>query len=344
VKLSRPALALSAVTLAAVAGIGVIGGVLLEADATPRSLGAAPTVRAVPLTEQSFSDLRSAEVVVRLGVDTRLSAPTGGRVTAFRCSPDEPFVSGESNLRVDGQSVVNLSTRVPLWRDLVRGDKGDDVAAVQEELNRLGHPVVVDGIVGARTLAAVDQLLSRPAGQRPYESSVPASRFLWLPRAETTVTECSTATGAQVEAGGDVAEVAAGPISASVALPTGGPGGARVLVLGDQRVPVGADGRIVDADALAKIAASPLYREARRNSATTFTADLALARPVRVSSVPPAALYAVEGSTACVLAGGTPHRVTVVGSELGVSFVTFPGGGTVPTAVEIAPKDAGSCG
>lgn len=337
-------LAASTVALVVVAAMGVTAGLLLAADGTPRPLRSAATVDEAPVTGRPFSDVRSVEVDLRPGAASALSSPVDGRVTAFDCAPGESFLSGRSNLQVDGVPIVNLSTRVPLWRDLSRGDTGADVSALQEELVRLGHPLGIDGVVGSETLSGVQDVLEPDARAGPRLDTVPASRFLWLPHPRTAVAACATSTGSRIAADGDVASLAVGLVSAAIgALPDDAAPGDRVLVIDGRDVPVGAHGTIVDPDSLAAIAASSLYAEAQRNSVTSITADLALAHPIVAAAVPPGALYAIDGTTACVVADGSTRKATILGSELGVTFIALPGG-DIPSAVDLTPRGASSCG
>jgi hypothetical protein len=339
----RVRIALSAVAAVTAAAIGVTVGLLFAADDVPPSLRGPSAVETAPVTTRPFSDERSVQLDVRPGVESSLSSPRDGRVTRFHCSPDDPFVSGRSDLEVDGMPVVDLATRVPLWRDLHPGDRGADVVALQEELTRLGYRVDADGVVGARTLRAARDLLVHATGADADAGTIPADRFLWLPRARTTVTACLTSTGARVAADGSVASIGGALVSAAVGpLPPEAAPGERVVIVDEHRIAVDADGAIRDPKALAVIAASSGYAEARRDSATAMTADAELAKPLTAAAVPPSALYAVDGSTACVVADRTPRAVTIVGSELGASLVTFDAG-AAPDAVDTDPRGARPC-
>jgi hypothetical protein len=68
----------------------------------------------------------------------------------------------------------------------------------------------------------------------------------------------------------------------------------------------------------------------------------ALAKPLDVSVVPPSAVVAAGATKGCVVgADATVYAVTIVGSELGQSFVIFAG--SPPTSVELAPSRTTTC-
>lgn len=334
---------LTTLTLLAAAAVGVGAGALVFADATPAALRPAASATAAPVTQRSFDDRHTVEVALTLGADTTLTTPASGRVTALSCQSGAIFRSGQTNLSVDGQRIVNLATSVPMWRDVTRGDKGEDVAALQRELARLGYSVTADGTVGRATLAAVADLFHTAGDARAPLETVAASRLLWLPAAETTIGGCATATGATVTEGEKVASLPGGLAGAAITrVPETAVDGERTLTIDGMGVPVDADGRVTTADALAAIAASDSYARAMSSDATTVTGVSTLTTPVTVWAVPAGALYGIDAPAACVATGGSTHAVRIVASELGQSFVTFDRG-DAPKAVDLAPSGARSC-
>lgn len=330
------------VALAASAGIGV--GALVFASATPESLSTPVPVNDVPVSEREFEDRRTVEVGLTLRADTVLAAPGSGRITAIACQAGAALESGRSSLAIDGRPVVNLATAVPLWRDLARGDRGDDVHALQAELARLGHELVVDGVVRASTVRAYRALLGGLDGK--VDASIDAverARVLWLPATPVSLAECTVATGADVVAGDKIATVPNGLAGAAIThLPDGLAPGDRVLVIDGASVPIESDGRVTSAEALAAIAATPTYAQAVKGGSTTLTASLALANPVTVSVVPPGALYDLDGEAACVSENGIARAVQVLGSELGQSFVNVEEG-AAPETIDLDPAGALPC-
>ncbi len=64
---------------------------------------------------------------------------------------------------VSGRPVFAWPSSVPLFRDIVVGDRGSDVTAVQQSLADMGYRVAVDGAFGAATLETL-QLHYRESG------------------------------------------------------------------------------------------------------------------------------------------------------------------------------------
>jgi hypothetical protein len=70
--------------------------------------------------------------------------------------------------------------------------------------------------------------------------------------------------------------------------------------------------------------------------------SVALASPVEVTVVPPSAVYGIVAGKGCVSSGGASVPVTIAGSQLGQTFVTFETE-KYPTVVDIAPTKKSSC-
>ncbi|WP_141692761.1 peptidoglycan-binding domain-containing protein [Leifsonia xyli] len=184
---SSAKIGLIGLALLVVASGGVAAGALFLTPAVPEILQTAADVGDVPVSQRSFEDKHTVEVVFSLAADTLITTQATGRITAFDCRSGSVFESGASNLSVDGSGVVNLATSVPLWRDLASGDTGEDVRALQTELTRLGFPVRADGTLGRATLRADADLLRRTGAAADTVDVVAATRFLWLPAARVAV-------------------------------------------------------------------------------------------------------------------------------------------------------------
>lgn len=346
-----------AVVAAVAVGAGVAAVVLTPAR--PAVLASPEAIESVPVATQSFDDRRSVTVGFALGSGASLTSPGDGMITSFACTRGAALVSGESGLSLDGRPVLTLATAVPLWRDLTRNDRGDDVAALQRELARLGEPVTVDGVLGRETLDALERRFRsigdvpppEPTATAPDDSTpdardvVLASRILWIPSPAVVVDECAVSTSAPTTAGEPLATLGAGLSAVAVEqMPGDLVPGERALVVDGEALPVDADGTVTDAAALATIASSSSVREATLGEATTFTATLDLVEPVEIAVVPPSAVVGVDGATGCVVADDAPARVDVVGSQLGQTLVRFVEGTAIPTAVALAPPETTSCG
>lgn len=361
--MSRPAfppIAVIALVGVAVFAAGACASWLWLVPETPGSLAAPTTAAAAPVTYRDYDDARSVSVDVVAGAKTPLVSGASGRVTASACSAGSVIGSGTRFLSVDGAPLVTLATATPLWRDLSDGDTGDDVQALQAELVRLGSPIAMDGRMGRDTLGAVADLLKRAGDFGKTEDSSPpttvaAGRFVWLPAPSARIRTCDAAVGTTVTAGGIIATTEGGVDRAAVAhLPSGLSPGERDLTVDDVTVPVDAGGAITASEALAALATTPSFARGSAGSdsggtgsdgetgASTITGRLTLRTPVKVGVVSPSAVYAITGSTGCVASEGVAHRVTIVGSQLGQTYVRFEKGDR-PRSVDLSAIGRPSC-
>jgi peptidoglycan hydrolase-like protein with peptidoglycan-binding domain len=205
------------------------------------------------------------------------------------------------------------------------GDTGADVRSLQEELNRLGYNVGVDGSMGRRTLSAGVQSLAA-AGIEWRGTTFPASRTVWMPAQQVHIRACDSTLGARVAGGDPIATLSSGHQTISVDnLPDDLVEGPRVVTIGTGAVPVDAAGKSgpipVDLDARAQDST-----DVDASAPKPIAATLSLAEPTRVSSVPPSAIVALSGSHGCVESNGEMLHVQVVGSQLGQTFVQFDRG------------------
>jgi peptidoglycan hydrolase-like protein with peptidoglycan-binding domain len=330
------------VAVAATAGLGAGIAALVLSPVSPQVLSTPDAITAVSVGSQPFDDARAVTVTFALGGKTALTSPDDGRITAFDCTAGGTLMSGEGALAIDGRPVLTLATRIPLWRDLAEKDTGDDVRALQQELARLGEPVVEDGVLGRETLDALERRFGA-LGDRSDLDGVSATRILWIPAPTVAVDDCSVGTGATVTAGDPVADLSSGITAASAELPLDRVPGDRVLVVDGERLPLGADGAVTDPTALATLTSSTSLREAVAAEGTSFTASLELDEPVDIAVVPPSAVVSIHGVSACVVADGTALPVTVVGSQLGQTLVQFHHGTTSPETVAVQPAESTTC-
>jgi peptidoglycan hydrolase-like protein with peptidoglycan-binding domain len=287
----------------------------------------------------------------------RITAALAGIVTSTACVPGGQATSGAVAATVNDAAVVYLASSRPFWRDLSAGDSGDDVRALQEELRRLGYDVSADGRFAGRTLRAVTQL-ARAAGATDAGAwgMFPASRFVWIPAPSVTTVSCDVQVGDAIGPQTAIATLPRGLSAAAVTpLPEDVFPGARVILVGDVEIPVDASGAITRPDDLVLLSQSAAVLKflAGENSSSAGSAPPAdaqqglpvsfrLAKEVSALSLPAAALYNQRGVEACVLVSGTPTSVTVVGSQLGQSYV-LPQPGAVIRSVDLATEKAADC-
>ncbi|MDR1187653.1 MAG: peptidoglycan-binding protein, partial [Bifidobacteriaceae bacterium] len=298
---------------------------------------------------EQIDDARAVELVATAGQSAELATPAEGKVTSIVCEPGDPWRPGETNLSLDGRPVVNLATSTPLWRDLAKDAKGEDVKALQVALKALGHDLEPNGRYGPATARAVKALLA-DIGVKADGSALALAEVLWLPAKESAPAQCLVSPGQILEAAQVVAKTVAPLTSVRVKdLPRDLVAGARVLELPDNvTVPLGEDGSVDDAADLATLAATASYRAVTAASAEEgsqpWQARARLAEPVTVHPVPPAAIKMTDGRNGCVAPkDAEPRPVEVVASEMGRSFVVFTDGRAAPGEVSLAPTKELTC-
>lgn len=325
------------VALAACAGAATAAALL---TGPPEDLKAAQEVSAAAVGHDSFDDVRTVQLSVAAAAPIHLFAPSSGRLTAFACEQGGIVRSGEAPLSIDGSPKLALATTAPLWRDLTVQSRGDDVRAVQDELTRLGFPVVSDGVFGQGTLIALKRLL-RGIGAPVDGDTVPLASIIWIPEASTTIATCETSVGADVTSASSMATFASvSPRVNVVALPQNLVPGARVVQIGVATFPMQDNGEVKVSDLASLGITAP--SDTGNSAAKPIDAQLALADPVAVSIVPPNAVYRIEGAEGCVSFGRAAYRVHLVGSQLGQSLVTFSGSPT-PSRVDVPPRSDKPC-
>lgn len=245
-------------------------------------------------------------------------------------------------MTVDDKPVLALATSVPVWREVKRGVRGDDVEALQAELARLGYDVQVDGRFGAGTRAAVLDVQKTIGVAKPSGSLAPAD-VLWLPAPSVSVSSCDLELGDAAPA--PFATVAGTLDGLRVAAAANASTDAeRVLALDDRTAPVSDDGAVTDREFLSAVAASDAFLGWRRTDGEMpLNLEFRLAEPLDVAVIPPGAVYGLAEDRGCVASDGVGYPVDVVASSLGQTSVVFDAE-TVPVAVDLTSQDgSGAC-
>ena len=249
-----------------------------------------------------------------------------------------------------------LHTDVPPWRDLASGTNGDDAAALNAELRRLGGEAPDSDIVTWWTLVAFDRI-AHEAGIEESDAAVKGSitrdMFVWLPTVADAINQCNTFVGQQVAQGDTLFTTTARVESAAPStLPTDLTQGTRSIQVGSGQFEVNPDGTGFDStDLLSAIQSSNEYLNADRQSggtegtgATTTTLSVSytwkLQTPVEAFSIPPSAVYNQQSSSACVVSDGKPSQVNVIASRLGFAIVTTE---AKLGRVAVAPEEPKPC-
>lgn len=315
----------------ALLGLGLSIGVAVHSPPRPPSLGTAAQPSELPVASRLFDDARTVSLEVPSQGGVTLTAPASGRVVALHITPGGRLSSGQEVLTLNDTSVRALATAVPLWRDLALGDSGSDVAALQAELVRLGHPAGGSAVVDSQTLKAVAELRGVPA-----VSEISLSSILWIPAPEVSLDKVTLQVGSRVEEGAELAVLLGEATGLTVTpLPEDALPGERMIEIGEQRHRVDPTGVITDPESVAAILTSQEYAAAKAATAegqvVTLKPRWVLAEPVEVTAVPPAALTVTTTRQGCVAADGKAVAVQVVSSELGQALVTSSTGLTTVT-------------
>lgn len=322
------------VTVVALLAAGVVVGAMALGEDAPSSVVARGGAPVAPVSVETYDGTRRVTATPLLAEPTALSLGAFGRVRSSACAPGATITSGASPLVLDDRPMLALATAQPLWRDLDLGTRGQDVTDLQAELARLGHRVVVDGVFGPGTRAAVQVLLSEIGVVRP-SGVLAASDVVWLPASEVTVSTCAVAVG-DAFAGGKVATVGGGLVGVEI----GGtdPVEGWVARFGDATAPVNPDRTVTDPAFLAAVAASPMLDWAQEEGPGTLDLELALAEPVQVAVVPPASVFGLTADRGCLVTDdGAVLPVRVVASALGQTLVEVDG--PVPEQVSLEHDD-----
>ncbi len=306
----------------AILGLGIGLGLSIVRPIEPASLRVATPLDVVPVEPRRFEDQRPVDVVVTPGTTAQLKTMRAGIVTRLDVAPGDQLRSGDAVAVIDDALVVALATRTPPWRDLVMGNTGPDVVALQEELLRLGHKLTATGQLDRETLAAVGDLW----GDVEVPTKVPLGSWIWLNSSSVTIASVAAALGGSVEAGSDLAAAETAPPSASVQAPTESVPGRRVLLVDGERLSM-ADSQTLDSAQLTRLKGTMAFRTALEQQSSgsarvVLKGAWILETPIEVYGVPPAALVKGVAGKWCVSTTAGMVPVEIVASQLGLSLVT----------------------
>jgi peptidoglycan hydrolase-like protein with peptidoglycan-binding domain len=244
---------------------------------------------------------------------------------------------------LDGQKVLVLHTRVPLWRGLESGTKGDDVTGLQEALAAAGYDVPATGAYGSVTDKALRDLMRAAGLTLTSRDATPFDHIAWIPQGTITAETCPFSLGDQVSQGQDIITLPKALTQITVQNPPANRmPGARTLDLGGFTIVTPEDGVVTDVEQLAALAGSTEYRygvAAVPDAVISVDMEWRLQDSVDVVSVPPRAVFGLNNNQGCVATGDTTLPVTVVSSSLGSALVRFADGVTPPTTVDLDKGD-----
>lgn len=338
---SRSAWVLIAVMMLAV-GLGA--GLMISAARTPDGLVQPVGPSTFPVEVSDFYDAQPVELRLVQQPASELFAPRGGVVTRSVCPDASDLVSGESPWSIDGKPVLAMATKTPLYRDIGMGDTGPDVAALRDELLRLGYEVEPSNRVDNATIAAWKEA-QKEIGLAQSDVFAIADT-MWLPQTGTAIEICTALLGNRVEEGSSMASTFPAVVALELdTVPAVGVAGKRQLVVGEEDLEVGENGRVTDAKIIQRLLETPSGVAAIATSDSemqvTLPGDYALATPVSAATIPASAV--VGRSSSCVVdSTGVSLTVEIVGSSLARSIVSFADG-SPPAKVQVSPPEGTTC-
>jgi peptidoglycan hydrolase-like protein with peptidoglycan-binding domain len=134
-----------------------------------------------------------------------LRAPAAGTVTGVHLTEGKPLPSLKSLVDVDGTAVYGIPSATPFYRDLVAGDTGNDVKALQTALDAAGYdPGDADGDFGAQTTTALEDW--QAARDLDETGQMSLTRFVSFPPGSIAL-DVPVSVGASIGGGGTIATV-----------------------------------------------------------------------------------------------------------------------------------------
>ncbi|WP_166790047.1 peptidoglycan-binding domain-containing protein [Cryobacterium sp. Sr3] len=318
----------------------------LQPLSTPPDLRAGVAPSSAPIALEPFLDARKVTIELKVQPAPDISIPATGVITQISCSKGGRLDSGSAPIEISGQRILALHLSTPMWRDFDYGTRGPDVAALQEELTRIGYDSGTSGRWDKSTSDAVNRL-EQAMGIDGGDGGLPMTRVMWLPTIQVAVAGCPATLGSQVQAGSAFAAVPDVVISGRVDLPSDMTPGARIITVGSTTATLDSSGTIADVDGLASIAATPeasaVIASLNGPAQTSLSAELRLAAPISAANVPGGAIR-TTGEVKCVFDANSSAAVpiAVLASSLGNATITFSAA-DIPKAVQTFPKSQRPC-
>ncbi|KFI51617.1 hypothetical protein [Bifidobacterium biavatii] len=315
-----------------VAASGAVGACALWLpDRAPELLGSAKEVTSAPVNVQQYAGSQQVTVVPTVSATRDLIGNATGTVTGDWSS--EGLTSGRTAMKVNDRYIVALSTATPLYRNLKTGDKGDDVLALNDELNRLGYNSAPgSNIFWWATSDGLRQLMNDNGNNSDGTLSI--SDILWIPAASVRVGSWTAIEGTSVQAGTAVGQIPGTLTQLTIKNGQSSEQDRTITILGQTTTLPAGQTSITDAAFCDQVAATDDYRGMDAGTlAAGIGATVTLGEPIQVLRVPAAAVFGVNGTQGCIATtDGTNVTVSIVGSELGASLVQ-PADGTDASAI-----------
>ncbi|WP_435299779.1 peptidoglycan-binding domain-containing protein [Timonella sp. A28] len=302
-----------------------------------------------PIDVLPYADARKVTVTLKTGSAQNVTVEDDGLVTQFTCAPGGEWEPWESPVVIDGKKKTLLVSETPFYRDLVGGEKGSDVEALQEMLIEQGYAIEKTGYFGQRTRAAMAQLKTDkkiPETKGIVQGSFLRADYLWVSHLPAKISECKTSVGSTISATQVIATLKAEPASAEIPEMSDLIEGQRRLVF-DQDEVIFSKNKETKKKLLNEILSFSAVQQAVHMHAEagdeskplTVEATYELVTPKDVAPVPPMAIGALQNGQGCVSDGTQTYPVSVLASTLGLTYVEFTDA-LQPTSILLrAPQD-----
>ncbi|MFC4470410.1 hypothetical protein ACFPH6_38970 [Streptomyces xiangluensis] len=188
-------MALGAVVLS-VLGIGAAQLIKSPAQAVADSAAPPPSVLSAPVERRVLTDSLVVRGSVTASQTVQVTPAAKGEdviapvVTKLPLAAGDSVKAGQLLMEVSGRPVIALKGKLPVYRDLKPGAKGDDVAQLHRALAAVGHSTGSDtaGYFGAGTKSALTALYST-IGYDPLPAQEDSESQIDSAREEVTAAE-----------------------------------------------------------------------------------------------------------------------------------------------------------
>ncbi|WP_084130659.1 peptidoglycan-binding domain-containing protein [Demequina sp. NBRC 110055] len=283
------------------------------------------SARAEPLIGAVEAANRSGDTNVAVTIEyANAIVPTAhasGTITALNAKVGDEVAQGMQLIEIDARSVVAYVAQAPLYRDISRGDEGDDVRTAQQLLKDLGYlESQADGEAGVSTARAI-MAFNEDSGYGKNNTTLSRGALVWVGPEPATVSDMVVALGDAVVPGSEVftttASLAAIGVTETGALPRDG--AVELEVLGVTTPYQVGTGAVTEPESVSAIAEA-------MGTLEESVGTIRLATPRTVATVPASALVADGAGRTCFFPGVQEAAIVVE-----------PAGGSLGT-VELEPS------
>lgn len=302
--------------------LGMLLGVVLVPGSPPPALAPATKANSVYAISEEYDASSAVQIELTLGAKALAHSARSGTLSEFRCVVGQPFESMSSAVSIDGVPLLTVASSVPMWRNLRQGDVGSDVNSLREALRAAGADIESSGPLDQTVVASLNQHLRAIGAADLISEGISKDAIVWIPSSSSRARDCGASVGDLVESGQVLVTFAPPIVGASLSTkPLRSVKGAFVIDIGGVTVDLSTDGEILDVSSLSELVAEePSGEDAAR---PLIQGQYRLNKPVQAYVLPPSSVIIGDKGTdaACVLQGEVKVKVSVLGSELGRTFV-----------------------